>query len=616
MTGQRFSPEITEYRQISARPALIPPAGIGRPRRFARRVEQPTAGVHIAANYTERRIDQHVAAHSPAIPRTARTPSGTACRRKGFRQSAALRLGTRRAPRDQQPFVGMLPAVLLDLVADIAVAGAHQQTHAPCSAQFARRRHPEMARLHPVREEAVAEVVNALKGLDEVYAKYAEPDADFDKLAAQQGKFEEIIQAHDGHNLNVQLERAADALRLPDWDAKIANLSGGERRRVALCRLLLEKPDMLLLDEPTNHLDAESVAWLERFLHDFEGTVVAITHDRYFLDNVAGWILELDRGEGIPWEGNYSSWLEQKDQRLAQEASQEAARRKSIEKELEWVRQGAKGRQSKGKARLARFEELNNVEYQKRNETNELFIPPGPRLGDKVLEVSHLRKSYGDRVLIDDLSFSVPKGAIVGIIGPNGAGKSTLFRMMSGQEQPDSGTITLGETVKLASVDQFRDAMDNSKTVWEEVSGGLDIMKIGNTEMPSRAYVGRFNFKGVDQGKRVGELSGGERGRLHLAKLLQVGGNVLLLDEPTNDLDIETLRALENALLEFPGCAMVISHDRWFLDRIATHILDYQDEGKVEFFEGNFTEYEEYKKRTLGADALEPKRIKYKRIAK
>ncbi len=413
---------------------------------------------------------------------------------------------------------------------------------------------PQLNPEHTVREsieEAVSEVVNALKRLDEVYALYADPDADFDKLAAEQGRLEEIIQAHDGHNLNVQLERAADALRLPDWDAKVEKLSGGERRRVALCRLLLEKPDMLLLDEPTNHLDAESVAWLERFLHDFEGTVVAITHDRYFLDNVAGWILELDRGEGIPWEGNYSSWLEQKDQRLAQEASAEAARRKSIEKELEWVRQGAKGRQSKGKARLARFEELNSVEYQKRNETNELFIPPGPRLGDKVIEVSNLRKSYGDRVLIDDLSFSVPKGAIVGIIGPNGAGKSTLFRMMSGQEQPDSGTITLGETVKLASVDQFRDAMDNSKTVWEEVSGGLDIMKIGNTEMPSRAYVGRFNFKGVDQGKRVGELSGGERGRLHLAKLLQVGGNVLLLDEPTNDLDIETLRALENALLEF-----------------------------------------------------------------
>lgn len=357
---------------------------------------------------------------------------------------------------------------------------------------------PQLNPEHTVREsieEAVSEVVNALKRLDEVYALYADPDADFDKLAAEQGRLEEIIQAHDGHNLNVQLERAADALRLPDWDAKVEKLSGGERRRVALCRLLLEKPDMLLLDEPTNHLDAESVAWLERFLHDFEGTVVAITHDRYFLDNVAGWILELDRGEGIPWEGNYSSWLEQKDQRLAQEASAEAARRKSIEKELEWVRQGAKGRQSKGKARLARFEELNSVEYQKRNETNELFIPPGPRLGDKVIEVSNLRKSYGDRVLIDDLSFSVPKGAIVGIIGPNGAGKSTLFRMMSGQEQPDSGTITLGETVKLASVDQFRDAMDNSKTVWEEVSGGLDIMKIGNTEMPSRAYVGRSTSK-------------------------------------------------------------------------------------------------------------------------
>lgn len=478
---------------------------------------------------------------------------------------------------------------------------------------------PQLNLEHSVREsveEALAEVVGALKRLDEVYALYAEPDADFDKLAAEQGRLEEIIQAHDGHNLNSQLERAADALRLPDWDARIGNLSGGERRRVALCRLLLEKPDMLLLDEPTNHLDAESVAWLERFLHDFEGTVVAITHDRYFLDNVAGWILELDRGEGIPWEGNYSSWLEQKDQRLAQEASAEAARRKSIEKELEWVRQGTKGRQSKGKARLARFEELNSTEYQKRNETSELFIPPGPRLGDKVIEVNNLTKSYGDRVLIDNLSFSVPKGAIVGIIGPNGAGKSTLFRMLTGQEQPDSGTIELGETVKLASVDQFRDAMDGSKTVWEEVSGGLDIMRVGNFEMPSRAYVGRFNFKGTDQGKRVGELSGGERGRLHLAKLLQVGGNVLLLDEPTNDLDVETLRALENALLEFPGCAMVISHDRWFLDRIATHILDYQDEGKIEFFEGNFTEYEEYKKRTLGADALEPKRMKYKRITK
>lgn len=469
-----------------------------------------------------------------------------------------------------------------------------------------------------VREEietAVAVVKQALSRLDAVYAAYAEPDADFDKLAKEQGELEAIIQAHDGHNLDNQLERAADALRLPPWDAKIGTLSGGERRRVAICQLLLEKPDMLLLDEPTNHLDAESVAWLERFLHDYEGTVVAITHDRYFLDNVAGWILELDRGEGIPWEGNYSSWLEQKDQRLAQEASSEAARRKSIEKELEWVRSNAKGRQSKGKARLARFEELNNVEYQKRNETSELFIPPGPRLGDKVLEVSQLRKSYGDRLLIDDLSFSLPKGAIVGIIGPNGAGKSTLFRLLSGKEQPDSGSITLGDTVQLASVDQFRDSMDNSKTVWEEISGGQDIMRIGNFELPSRAYVGRFNFKGVDQGKRIGELSGGERGRVHLAKLLQVGGNMLLLDEPTNDLDVETLCALENALLEFPGCAMVISHDRWFLDRIATHIIDYQDEGNIAFFEGNFTEYEEYKKRTLGAEALQPHRIKYKKMA-
>ncbi|HEY0207587.1 energy-dependent translational throttle protein EttA [Acerihabitans sp.] len=464
-------------------------------------------------------------------------------------------------------------------------------------------------------EQAVGVVKQALTRLDAVYAAYAEPDADFDKLAKEQGELESIIQAHDGHNLDNQLERAADALRLPPWDARIATLSGGERRRVAICRLLLEKPDMLLLDEPTNHLDAESVAWLERFLLDYEGTVVAITHDRYFLDNVAGWILELDRGEGIPWEGNYSSWLEQKDARLAQEASTETARRKSIEKELEWVRTNPKGRQSKGKARLARFEELNNVEYQKRNETSELFIPPGPRLGDKVLEVENLRKSYGDRLLIDNLSFSIPKGAIVGIIGPNGAGKSTLFRILSGKEQPDSGTVTLGDTVILASVDQFRDSMDNSKTVWEEVSGGQDIMRIGNFEMPSRAYVGRFNFKGVDQGKRVGELSGGERGRLHLAKLLQVGGNMLLLDEPTNDLDVETLRALENALLEFPGCAMVISHDRWFLDRIATHIIDYQDEGKIEFFEGNFTEYEEWKKRTLGAEALQPHRIKYKKMS-
>ena len=481
---------------------------------------------------------------------------------------------------------------------------------------------PQEPKLEPQKtvretvEEALAEVTTALARLDEVYAAYADPDADFDKLAAEQAKLEAIIQAHDGHNLQNQLERAADALRLPDWDSKIEHLSGGERRRVALCRLLLEKPDMLLLDEPTNHLDAESVAWLERFLHDYEGTVVAITHDRYFLDNVAGWILELDRGEGIPWQGNYSSWLEQKEQRLAQEAATESARQKSIEKELEWVRQNPKGRQAKSKARMARFEELNSGEYQKRNETNELFIPPGPRLGDKVIEVTNLSKSYGDRTLIDNLSFTIPKGAIVGIIGANGAGKSTLFRMLSGQEQPDNGAITLGETVVLSSVEQFRDNMDNNKTVWEEVSGGLDIMKIGNFEIPSRAYVGRFNFKGVDQQKRVGELSGGERGRLHLAKLLQRGGNVLLLDEPTNDLDVETLRALENAILEFPGCVMVISHDRWFLDRIATHILDYGDEGKVTFYEGNFTDYEEWKKKTFGADAIQPKRIKYKRITK
>ncbi|HDR1021610.1 TPA: energy-dependent translational throttle protein EttA [Pasteurella multocida] len=465
-------------------------------------------------------------------------------------------------------------------------------------------------------EEAVGEVKNALTRLDEVYALYADPDADFDKLAAEQAELEAIIQAHDGHNLDNQLERAADALRLPEWDAKIEHLSGGERRRVALCRLLLEKPDMLLLDEPTNHLDAESVAWLERFLHDYEGTVVAITHDRYFLDNVAGWILELDRGEGIPWEGNYSSWLEQKEKRLAQEQAAESARQKSIEKELEWVRQNPKGRQAKSKARMARFEELNSGEYQKRNETNELFIPPGPRLGDKVIEVQGLTKSYGDRTLIDNLSFSIPKGAIVGIIGPNGAGKSTLFRMLSGQEKPDAGTVTLGDTVVLASVDQFRDAMDDKKTVWEEVSNGQDILRIGNFEIPSRAYVGRFNFKGVDQQKRVDELSGGERGRLHLAKLLQAGGNVLLLDEPTNDLDVETLRALENAILEFPGCAMVISHDRWFLDRIATHILDYGDEGKVTFYEGNFSDYEEWKKKTFGAEATQPHRMKYKRIAK
>ncbi|TMP83765.1 energy-dependent translational throttle protein EttA [Pseudoalteromonas phenolica] len=463
-------------------------------------------------------------------------------------------------------------------------------------------------------EEAVSEVKNALARLDEVYAEYAMDGADFDALAKEQGQLEAIIQAHDGHNLDNALERAADALRLPEWDAKIEHLSGGERRRVAICRLLLEKPDMLLLDEPTNHLDAESVAWLERFLHDYEGTVVAITHDRYFLDNVAGWILELDRGHGIPWEGNYSSWLEQKDARLKQEEKSEKARQKSIAQELEWVRSNPKGRQAKSKARMAQFTELQQSDYQKRNETNELFIPPGPRLGDKVIEVNGLSKGYGDRVLIDNLSFSIPKGAIVGIIGANGAGKSTLFKMISGQEQADAGSVELGDTVELAAVDQFRDNMDDSNTVFQEISNGQDILKIGNFEIPSRAYVGRFNFKGNDQQKFVKELSGGERNRLHLAKLLKAGGNVLLLDEPTNDLDVETLRALENAILEFPGCVMCISHDRWFLDRIATHILDYRDEGQVNFFDGNYTEYEAWLKKTYGAQAAEPKRIKYKKI--
>ncbi len=465
-------------------------------------------------------------------------------------------------------------------------------------------------------EEAVSDVASALKRLDEVYAAYAEPDADFDALAKEQGELEALIQAKDGHNLDNALERAADALRLPEWDTKIKYLSGGERRRVAICRLLLEKPDMLLLDEPTNHLDAESVGWLERFLVDYSGTVVAITHDRYFLDNAAGWILELDRGEGIPWEGNYTSWLEQKDARLQQEASQEKARQKTIEKELEWVRQNPKGRQAKSKARMARFEELNSTDYQRRNETNELFIPPGARLGDKVIEVKNLTKSFGDRVLIDDLSFSIPKGAIVGIIGANGAGKSTLFKMLGGKEQPDSGTIELGETVQLASVDQFRDDMNDNLTVYQEISEGAEVIRINNFEFPARAYCSRFNFKGSDQQKRIGELSGGERNRVHLAKLLKTGGNLLLLDEPTNDLDVETLRALEEALLEFPGCVMVISHDRWFLDRIATHILDYRDEGRVNFFEGNYTEYNEWLKQTLGAQAAQPHRIKYKRISK
>ena len=463
-------------------------------------------------------------------------------------------------------------------------------------------------------EEAVADVKDAFNRLDQVYAAYAEENADFDALAREQGELEALIQAKDGHNLENTLERAADALRLPPWEANIGHLSGGERRRVAICRLLLERPDMLLLDEPTNHLDAESVAWLERFLHDYPGTVVAITHDRYFLDNVAGWILELDRGYGIPWEGNYSSWLEQKDARLQQEEKTENARQRSIKQELEWVRTNPKGRHAKSKARMARFEELQSQEFQKRNETNELFIPPGPRLGDKVLEVNHLRKSFADRLLINDLSFSVPKGAIVGIIGPNGAGKSTLFKMITGSEQPDSGSIEIGDTVQVASVDQFRDSMNPKNTVWQEISNGQDMLQIGNFQIPSRAYVGRFNFKGNDQQKFIGELSGGERNRVHLAALLKAGGNMLLLDEPTNDLDVETLRALENALLDFPGCAMVISHDRWFLDRIATHILDYRDEGQVNFFEGNYSDYEAWLKATYGAAALEPHRIKYKKI--
>ena len=466
-----------------------------------------------------------------------------------------------------------------------------------------------------VVEEAVDEIKQAQARLDEVYAAYAEPDADFDALAAEQAKLEAILQASDGHNLERQLEVAADALRLPDWDARIEHLSGGEKRRVALCRLLLSAPDMLLLDEPTNHLDADSVAWLERFLHDFPGTVVAITHDRYFLDNVAGWILELDRGQGIPFEGNYSQWLEAKADRLEREAKQEASHNKAMKAELEWVRQGAKGRQTKSKARLARFEEMQSQEFQKRSETNEIYIPAGPRLGDKVLEVNGVRKGYGDRVLIDDLSFSVPKGAIVGIIGGNGAGKSTLFRMITGQEQPDAGEIVLGETVQVASVDQHRDNLDGKKTVWEQISDGRDVIRIGNYEVASRGYVGRFNFKGSDQQKFVKDLSGGERGRLHLALTLKQGGNFLLLDEPSNDLDVETLRALEEALLDFPGSAMVISHDRWFLDRIATHILSYEDDGSVYFFEGNYTEFEEDRKKRLGDAAAQPKRVRYKKLA-
>ena len=463
-------------------------------------------------------------------------------------------------------------------------------------------------------EEGVQEAIDALKGLEQVYAAYAEPDADFDELAKQQARYEDVIQATDAHNIDTRLEIAANALRLPPWDADVTKLSGGERRRVALCRLLLSEPDMLLLDEPTNHLDAESVAWLERFLENFTGTVVAITHDRYFLDNAAGWILELDRGRGIPYEGNYSTWLEAKEKRLEQEQRTEAAHQKAIKAELEWVRSNPKGRQAKNKARLARFEELNSQEFQTRNETNEIYIPPGPRLGDKVIEVRNLRKTFGDRLLFDNVSFTVPKGSIVGIIGANGMGKSTLFKLLMGIEQPDGGEVEVGETVKLSYVDQSRDDLDGSKTVWEEISDGHDIMRIGTYEVPSRSYVGRFNFKGSDQQKFVKDLSGGERNRLHLAKLLKQGGNVLLLDEPTNDLDVETLRALEEAVLAFPGSAMVISHDRWFLDRVATHILAYEDDGSVIFHEGNFSEYEEDRVARLGKDAAVPSRVKHRKL--
>ncbi len=463
-------------------------------------------------------------------------------------------------------------------------------------------------------EDALAHIKAAQARLEEIYAAYAEPDADFDALAAEQAELENLLQATDGHNLDRKLEIAAEALRLPPWDADVTKLSGGERRRVALCKLLLSGPDMLLLDEPTNHLDAESVAWLERFLHEYPGTVVAVTHDRYFLDNVAGWILELDRGHGIPWEGNYSSWLEQKEKRLEMEEKAENARIKAMKAELEWVRSNPKGRHAKSKARLARYEELASQSNQKRNETQELFIPPGPRLGDLVIEASHVRKGFGDRLLMEDMNFNLPRGGIVGVIGPNGAGKSTLFRMIVGEEQPDAGELRIGPTVQLAYVDQSRDSLDPKKTVWEEISDGQDIIVVGNTEIPSRSYVGKFNFKGSDQQKYVGDLSGGERNRVHLAKLLRSGGNVLLLDEPTNDLDVETLRALEEALLEFAGCAIVISHDRWFLDRIATHILAFEGDSQVVWFEGNFADYEEDKKRRLGEEAVQPHRIKYKKL--
>ncbi|WP_410209071.1 energy-dependent translational throttle protein EttA [Aquirhabdus sp.] len=461
-------------------------------------------------------------------------------------------------------------------------------------------------------EDGVREALDALERLDQVFAEYADPDADFDKLAVEQGKLEAIIQAWDAHNLNNQLEQAADALRLPPWDADVSLLSGGEKRRVALCRLLLSKPDMLLLDEPTNHLDAESVAWLEQFLKGFPGTIVAITHDRYFLDNVAEWILELDRGHGIPYQGNYSTWLEQKTARLEIEGKQEESFAKALKKELEWVQKNAKGQRVKSKARMERFEELNSKEFQKRNETSEIYIPPGERLGNIVCEVEDISKSFDGRLLYEHLSFNVPPTAIVGIVGPNGAGKTTLFRMMTGEQVPDTGSVRLGDSVKVAYVGQLRDELDDKKTVWEEISQGLDILKIGEYEIPSRAYIGRFNFKGSDQQKRVGELSGGERNRLKLAKVLQKGANVILLDEPSNDLDVETLRALEDAILVFPGCVMVVSHDRWFLDRIATHILAFEAEGP-EWYDGNYTEYEAYRKAKYGKDAG-PKRTKFKKI--
>ncbi|HRH81562.1 MAG TPA: energy-dependent translational throttle protein EttA [Thiobacillaceae bacterium] len=464
-------------------------------------------------------------------------------------------------------------------------------------------------------EAGMGEVMQAQQKLEEVYAAYAEPDADFDKLAEEQARLEAIIAAA-GSDTETQLEIAADALRLPPWDAMVKNLSGGEKRRVALCKLLLSKPDMLLLDEPTNHLDAESVEWLEQFLTRFPGTVVAVTHDRYFLDNAAEWILELDRGQGIPWKGNYSSWLEQKEARLETENKQIDAHMKAMKQELEWVRQNPKARQAKSKARLARFEEMNTVEYQKRNETQEIFIPPGERLGDKVIEFNGVSKGFGDRLLMDNLSFQIPPGAIVGIIGPNGAGKSTLFRMLQGREQPDGGEIVVGPTVKIASVDQSREGLPDDKTVFDAVADGADILTVGRFEMPSRAYLGRFNFKGADQGKIVGNLSGGERGRLHLAKTLIQGGNVLLLDEPSNDLDVETLRALEDALLEFAGCVLVISHDRWFLDRIATHILAAEGDSQWTFFAGNYQEYEADKKKRLGEEGAKPRRIRYKPISR